>query len=122
MLWSLQVQLQREGVHAGPLSWLVHLLDGGSYVIRDDGGEWTLESGEVEEPDVVITATKDAFARFLATVPSLRYHKAPDIQITGNKRAIRTFWKAIEVFPFGPQPPRERVRRPRSGSRAVSMP
>jgi DNA-binding HxlR family transcriptional regulator len=101
LLWALQVQLQREGVQAGPVRWLVRLVDDGSYVIRSDGKEWTFEPGEVDQPDVLITATKDAFARFLATVPRMRSAEPPDIQITGNKRAIRTFLKAIEVFPFG---------------------
>jgi DNA-binding HxlR family transcriptional regulator len=107
MLWALQVQLQREGVQAGPLRWLVRLVDDGSYVIRSDGREWTFEPGEVEEPDVLITATKGAFARFLAIFPSMRPSEPPDIQITGNERAIRTFLKAIEVFPFGRQAPRQ---------------
>jgi DNA-binding MarR family transcriptional regulator len=104
LLWALQVQLQREGVQAGPVRWLVRLVDDGSYVIRSDGTEWSFEPGEVDEPDVLISATRDAFARFLAIPPRLRSPEAPDIQITGNKRAIRTFLKAIEVFPFGRRP------------------
>jgi len=105
MLWALQVQLQREGVQAGPLRWLVRLVDDGSYVLRSDGDEWTFEPGEVDEPDVLITATKDALARFLAVYPSMRSPEQSDIRITGNKRAIRTFLKAIEVFPLGRRAP-----------------
>lgn len=107
MLWALQVQLQRAGVQAGPLRWLVRLIDDGSYVIGSDGREWTFEPGEVDEPDVLITATKGAFARFLAIVPSMRPSEPSDIQMTGSKRAIRTFLKAIEVFPFGRPAPRQ---------------
>jgi DNA-binding HxlR family transcriptional regulator len=107
ILWALQVQLEREGVQAGPVRWLVRLLDDGSYVIRSDGHEWTFEPGDVDEPDVLITATKDVFARYLAILPSMRSPEPPDIQITGTKRAIRTFLKAIEVFPSGRRAPRE---------------
>jgi DNA-binding HxlR family transcriptional regulator len=107
LLWALQVQLQREGVQAGPLQWLIRLVDDGAYVMRSDGHVWTFEPGEVDEPDVLITATKDAFARFLAIYPSMRSPEQSDITIAGNKRAIRTFLKAIEVFPFGRKATRE---------------
>jgi DNA-binding HxlR family transcriptional regulator len=107
LLWALQVQLEREEVQAGPLRWLVRLVDDGSYVIRSDGHNWTFQPGEVDEPDVLVTATKHAFAKFLAGFPSMRSPEAPDIQITGTKRAIRVFLRAIEVFPFGRQAPRD---------------
>jgi DNA-binding HxlR family transcriptional regulator len=109
ILWALRVQLEREGVRAGPLRWLVRLVDDGSYVIRSDGHQWTFEPGEVDEPDVLITATKDALARYLAIFPSMRSPETPDIQITGTKRAIRTFLKAIEVFPSARQAPGEKL-------------
>jgi DNA-binding HxlR family transcriptional regulator len=109
ILWALRVQLEREGVRAGPLRWLVRLVDDGSYVIRSDGHQWTFEPGEVDEPDVLVTATKDALARYLAIFPSMRSPETPDIQITGTKRAIRTFLKAIEVFPSGRQAPGEKL-------------
>jgi DNA-binding HxlR family transcriptional regulator len=70
ILWALRVQLEREGVRAGPLRWLVRLVDDGSYVIRSDGHQWTFEPGEVDEPEVLITATKDALARYLAIFPT----------------------------------------------------
>jgi hypothetical protein len=72
-------------------------------------------------PDVTITATRSALARFL-TAPQLRDPQAEGVETTGKASAIRTFLKAIEVFPMGaprrraarvkPTPPRrERVRR-----------
>jgi DNA-binding HxlR family transcriptional regulator len=101
LLWALRVQLEREGVQVGPLQWLLRLLDDGSYVIRTDGNEWTVEPGKVEHPDVLVTATKDTWARFLTTDPSTRSPVQSGIDITGTKTAVRTFLKALEVFPSG---------------------
>lgn len=99
LLWALRVQLEREGVQVGPLEWLIRFVDGGSYVIRSDGSEWTVEPGEVEDPDVLVTATKDTWARFLTVDPLMRSPVHTGIDIAGTKRAVRTFLKALEVFP-----------------------
>jgi DNA-binding HxlR family transcriptional regulator len=99
LLWALRVHLEREGVQVGPLEWLLRLLDDGSYVIRSDGSEWTVEPGEVEDPDVLVTATKETWLRFLATDPPTRSPVQSGIEIVGAKSAVRTFLKALEVFP-----------------------
>jgi DNA-binding HxlR family transcriptional regulator len=99
LLWALRVQLERESVHVGPVDWLVRLHDDGSYLIHDDGTAWTIEPGDVDNPDVLVTATKDTFARFLAVDPKKRSPTQNGINITGTKSAIRTFLKALEVFP-----------------------
>lgn len=104
LLWALRVQLEREGVQVGPLEWLVRLLDGGSYVIRNDGNQWTVEPGEVGDPDVLVTATKETWARFLANDPPARSPVPSGIDIAGTSSAVRTFLKALEVFPFGTHP------------------
>jgi hypothetical protein len=70
-------------------------------VVRSDRNEWTVEPGEVEDPDVLVTATKDAWARFLASDTSLRSRLQSGIDIAGARSAVRTFLKALEVFPFG---------------------
>jgi DNA-binding HxlR family transcriptional regulator len=107
LLWALRVQLEREGVEAGPLQWLVRLADDGSYVIRSDGHDWAIDEGEIDDPDVLIDTTKDAWARFIASAPSKRSADQRGVHLTGSRRAIRTFLKAIEVFPFGRRPPQQ---------------
>jgi DNA-binding HxlR family transcriptional regulator len=101
LLWALRVQLQREGVNPGPVRWLVRLVDDGSYVLRNESDGWVVDRGDVDDPDVLITATKDAWARFVAMPPSMRSPEQFDIHIGGGGRAIRTFLKALEAFPFG---------------------
>jgi len=99
LLWALRVQLEREGVHVGPVNWLVRLRDDGSYLIHDDGTTWTIEPGEIDNPDVVVTATKDTFAQFLAIDPTKRSPTQNGIEIAGTKSAVRTFLKTLEAFP-----------------------
>jgi len=99
LLWALRVQLEREGVQPGPVTWLVRLHDDGSYVIHNDGITWTIEPGEIDNFDVLVTATKADFARFLAIDPTKRSPTQNGIDITGTKSAIRTFLTTLEVFP-----------------------
>jgi DNA-binding HxlR family transcriptional regulator len=101
LLWALRVQLERERVALGPVRWAVRVVDAGSYVLSNDGDRWTVEAGEVDKPDVTISTTKHAWARFVTTPPPLRTTDAPDLEIEGAPRSVETFLKAIEVFPFG---------------------
>ena len=106
MLWALRVQLEREGVQVGPVVWVVRLLDGPSYAIRSDGSTWTVEPGDVEDPDLVVTASRDTWARFLTMDPSTRSTTPSGVELTGTKSAVRTFLKSLEVFPPGGRPSR----------------
>jgi DNA-binding HxlR family transcriptional regulator len=101
LLWALRVQLEREEVQVGAVVWLLCLVDDGTYAIRGDGETWTIETGEAERPDVLVTATKDVWARFLVTDPPKRSPVPSGIDIAGTKTAVRTFLKALEVFPHG---------------------
>jgi DNA-binding HxlR family transcriptional regulator len=99
VLRALQLQLQRGGVDAGSVRWVVNVLGTGDYVLSSDGDRWELRS-EVGEgvADVTITATRSALTRFL-TAPPPRDPNSEDIEITGTASAIRTFLEAIAVFP-----------------------
>jgi DNA-binding HxlR family transcriptional regulator len=101
LLWALKTQLERSGVDPGPVVWSLRLLDDGNYVIRNDGHGWSVEAGDAPNHDLLVTASKDSWARFLASPATTRSTTQADIQITGERRAIRTFLKAIDVFPFG---------------------
>lgn len=102
VLRALQLQLQREGVDAGSVRWAVQVPGTGNYVLIGDGVRWELLSDEDRETpaDVTITATRSALARFL-TAPPLRDPHGEGIELNGKASAIRTFLKAIEVFPQG---------------------
>ena len=102
VLHALQLQLQRECVDAGTVRWTVHVPGTDSYTLIGHGRRWELRSDDhTETPgDVTVTATRSALARFL-TAPPPRDPQAAGIEITGTASAIRTFLKAIEVFPPG---------------------
>jgi len=100
VLRALQLQLQREGVDAGSVRWAVHVQGTDNYILTSNGTRWDLriDPSGVTPPDVTITATRSALARFL-TAPPPRDPHPDDVQITGKPAAIRAFLKSIEVFP-----------------------
>jgi DNA-binding HxlR family transcriptional regulator len=102
VLRALQLQLQSQGVGAGSVRWTVHVPGTGDYSLIGDGRRWNLRSdeGAATTADVTITATRSALARFL-TAPPPRDPHVEGVEITGKASAIRTFLKAIEVFPPG---------------------
>jgi DNA-binding HxlR family transcriptional regulator len=100
LLWALKVQLEREGVHPGAVHWVVRFADDGSYVIRHDDGVWAVTPGDADDAEVVVTTTRDAWARFLTAPPSARSAGQADVQLAGTRRAVRTFMNSIAVFPF----------------------
>jgi len=104
LLRALQLQLQREGVDAGTVRWAVHVPGTGDYTLIGDGARWDLRIDRRSEtiPDVTITATRSALARFL-TAPPPRDPRSEDLEITGTAPAIRGFLKAIDIFPPGPR-------------------
>ena len=119
LLLALQVQLDDAGVTGAPVRWLVRVAGTGSYVLSYDGRTWTVSRGEIDDPGVTITTTRDGWARFLTTPPSLRSVDQPDLTVTGTRKAIRTFLKAITVFPFGPDGAARAPHAPRRAAREV---
>jgi len=100
VLHALRLQLQREGVDVGRVRWLMHVPGTDDYALIGDGTRWDLSTDAHPEaiPDVTITATHSALARFL-TARGPRDRHAEGIEIAGKASAIRTFLKAIEDFP-----------------------
>ena len=100
VLRALQLQLQREGVDVGSVRWAVHVPGTDNYILTSDGTRWDLRIDPYGgiTPDVTITATRSALARFLTAQPPRDPHP-DDLQITGKPAAIRAFLKSIEVFP-----------------------
>jgi DNA-binding HxlR family transcriptional regulator len=116
ILWALRVQLERERVDPGPVRWMVQLADDGIYVLRNDGPTWTVDVGGIDRPDVRVSATKDAWARFVACAPSMRSPEQLGVQLEGTRSAVRTFLKSIEAFPFGRASTASQVRRTASAA------
>jgi DNA-binding HxlR family transcriptional regulator len=101
LFMALRIMLEREKVDPGAVSWVIRFADDGSYVIRHSDDEWTVAPGDVEIPDVTATTTRDGWARFLSTPPGQRSLDGPDVQVSGDDRAVDAFREAIAVFPFG---------------------
>jgi DNA-binding HxlR family transcriptional regulator len=99
-LRALTLQLQSEGVDAGSVRWSVRLPGTDNYVITGDRSRWQLRIDQDSEAtaNVTITATRSGLTRFL-TAPPPRNLDNDDVEITGKPAAVRTFLKAIEVFP-----------------------
>jgi len=108
LLWALRIMLEREGIEIGPVSWVVRFIDDGTYVLRNDDDGWTVAPDGVDNPDVVVTTTRDAWARFLTSRPSERAVDERDLHCSGSRTAVNAFLRAIAVFPFG----RTRARQP----------
>jgi hypothetical protein len=104
LLRALQLQLQSEAVDVGSVRWMVHVPGTGSYALIGQGSRWQLGSDEDAgtTADVTITATRSALVRFLTAAPP-RDPRVDGVEIVGKAAAIRTFFKALEVFP--PPPP-----------------
>lgn len=92
--------MQRDGVDAGTVRWEIHVPGTGHYTLSRDATSWELSTTDGAEPtaDVTITAGRSALARYL-TDPRRRTPTPDDVEITGKAAAIRTFVRAIDVFP-----------------------
>lgn len=103
LLWALQIMIEDIGASIEPARWLVRVAGGESYVLGFDGERWALSRGETEDPDVTVTATRPALARFLTGPPAAREaEQAADLTIDGGRQAVRTMLDTIAVFPLGP--------------------
>jgi len=100
LLLALRTMLDREDLQLGPVRWVFQFADDDSYSIRNDEGRWTLTRGEVDAPDIIVTTSRDAWARFLTTPLAQRAAEQPDTQFAGSRHAIRAFMNAIEAFPY----------------------
>ena len=100
VLHALQLLLQRESINVGHVCWVVRVPGTDDYVLSGDGTRWDLRIDAHSEaiPDVTITATRSALARFL-TAQGPRDRHTEGIEIAGKASAIRAFLKAIEAFP-----------------------
>ncbi|WP_326835855.1 helix-turn-helix domain-containing protein [Amycolatopsis rhabdoformis] len=99
LLWALQILLDDVGAVIEPARWLFRGEE--DYVLAFDGTRWRLSRGAEAEPDVTVTAGRDALAKFLTSPPAAREAETEGVSLTGEPHAVRTMLDTIAVFPFG---------------------
>jgi DNA-binding HxlR family transcriptional regulator len=101
LLSTLRIVLERAPLPHRPARWSFHFTDDGSYTLRFDGERWSLTPFEIDDADVdvVVTTSSEAWFRYLATAPAARPTDPADIELTGARRAIDAFRRALAHFP-----------------------
>jgi DNA-binding HxlR family transcriptional regulator len=89
--------------HAGgdhhPTRWHFRFADAGDYLLHDDGHRWALSGAAPTDPppDLTVTASTDALARFVAD-PSPRRAADLHIDLAGSPEAVRRFTRLLRAF------------------------
>ncbi|MGW4486241.1 winged helix-turn-helix transcriptional regulator [Amycolatopsis sp. NPDC004368] len=99
LLWAVQIRLADVGAVIEPARWQFHVDE--ALVLAFDGSRWTLTRGETTDPDVTVTATREALARFLTGPTSAREAEFADVTLAGEPRAMRAMLDTLAVFPAG---------------------
>jgi len=90
-MWSLEVFLNRiRPAVAGPVTWAIHLKDGGKHAFQLDGTQWRWLAG-CAEGDVVVTTTARRWATLLFHLQAGRASAAADFTISGDPDRVREF-------------------------------
>lgn len=94
LLTAIAQALERVG-DRGPARWRFRFPDG-DYLMACDGQHWSLTTGAPQAaPDVAITASEDAFLAFVFGPPGA---PAPEVEITGDRAAVRRFHRLMRAF------------------------
>jgi DNA-binding HxlR family transcriptional regulator len=101
LLTALRIVLERTHALRTPTRWRFRFLDDGTYTLASDGDRWTLAPTDTVDADVVITTTTEVWANYLIRAPSSRPTEPDGIEISGTRRAITAFRRAIAAFPDG---------------------
>jgi DNA-binding HxlR family transcriptional regulator len=101
MLLALRILLEREHVLVDGADWVLRLVDDGTYTMRGTADGWSVAQGASDHPQVTITATKEAWAQYLANLPEARAGLADRVRLDGSPQAIASFLETIAAFPFG---------------------
>ena len=99
LLRALSVVLDGTTTRRSPVRWWFRFVDDGAYSLSYDGTSWTVEQGDPPDPDVVVETSSEDWARYLTTPGRVRPHPPPGIEITGSRSAVRSFERALAVFP-----------------------
>jgi DNA-binding HxlR family transcriptional regulator len=90
-MWSLEVFLNRiRPTVDGPVTWAIHLKDGGQHAFETDGNGWRWLPGHAAG-DVVVTTTARRWATLLFNLQAGRASAADDFTITGAPDRVQEF-------------------------------
>jgi DNA-binding HxlR family transcriptional regulator len=80
-----------------PTNWLLNFTTGGPYTMSFDGAHWSTREGEVENPDVTVLISPEAWATFLAVKRDERRRYAQTMQIAGAPERVEEFLHTLGV-------------------------
>jgi DNA-binding HxlR family transcriptional regulator len=80
-----------------PTNWLLNFTTGGPYTVSFDGAHWAAREGEVENPDVTVLISPEAWATFLAVKGDERRRYAQTMQIAGAPERVEEFLHTLGV-------------------------
>ena len=80
-----------------PRNWLFNFTTGGPYTLSYNAERWSAKEGEVENPDVTIVTSPEAWAAFLAVKRDERRKLAKTMQIDGTPEHIKEFLYTLGV-------------------------
>lgn len=101
LLLALRVLLERERVFVDGATWVLRLLDDGTYTLSGTSEGWSVVEGASDHPQVTITTTKADWAEYLAKRPEERAQMKERVRAEGSPEAVEKFTDVIAVFPFG---------------------
>jgi len=76
---------------AQPAIWVLRFTPGGYYSLFFDGDRWSSREGEMENSDIKVTTSPEAWATFLAVKRSERSRLVHTMQIDGTPESIEEF-------------------------------
>jgi DNA-binding HxlR family transcriptional regulator len=99
LLTALRIVLARAPAPRQPVRWHFRFIDDGEYTLGFDGERWALTPTSDTGADVVVSATSDAWARYLTTPPPKRPAEPDEMEIVGTQGAVEAFRRAVAQFP-----------------------
>jgi DNA-binding HxlR family transcriptional regulator len=110
LLEALRIVLETTPPPGRTLAWRFDFVGAGSYVLRHTDGTWhlndqrptaePLDEGDHSPADVTVTASTDAWARFLTTPPAERPSQPEGVALVGARREVRRFLTLLARFPY----------------------
>ena len=79
-----------------PLLWVWRFPADDAYSLRYEDGAWTLARGNVEDADLIIETTLEAWARFVSA-PGTKTLPRNDIRLQGRAAAVKEFARAFSA-------------------------
>ena len=93
---TLTASLNKRGRKlARPVDWSISFTPGGTHTVSFDGVGWLAEEGAVENPDVSVATSPEAWATFLAQKRDERRRYSQTMQITGSPECVEEFLRTL---------------------------